>query len=76
MKNSLRLFAALLAAGITTIAHADIKARGSDSTLHVLKALAAGFEADTGKKITLEGGGSGAGGGAARRARAASTSRV
>ena len=61
MKNSLRIFAAMLAAAITTIAHADIKARGSDSTLHVLKALAAGFEADTGKKITLEGGGSGAG---------------
>ena len=61
MKTSLRLVAALVAALVTTVAHAEIKARGSDSTLHVLKALAAAFEADTGKKIALEGGGSGAG---------------
>jgi phosphate transport system substrate-binding protein len=61
MKTSLRLLAALVAAVAATAARAEIKARGSDSTLHVLKALAAGFEADTGKKIALEGGGSGAG---------------
>lgn len=42
-------------------ARAEITARGSDSTLHVVKALAAAFEAETGQKIALEGGGSGAG---------------
>lgn len=40
---------------------AQITARGSDSTLHVLKALAAAFEKDGGKAVKLEGGGSGAG---------------
>ena len=40
---------------------AEITACGSDSTLHVLKALAAAFERETGKAIHLEGGGSGAG---------------
>ena len=40
---------------------AQIKARGSDSTLHVVKALAAAYEAETGKKANLEGGGSAAG---------------
>jgi len=62
MKSSFRLLA-LLTAGtaLATSAHAEIKARGSDSTLHVLKALATAFEADSGKKIALEGGGSGAG---------------
>jgi phosphate transport system substrate-binding protein len=43
------------------LAQAAITARGSDSTLHVVKALAAAFETETGKQITLEGGGSGAG---------------
>jgi phosphate transport system substrate-binding protein len=42
-------------------ANAQLTARGSDSTLHVLKALAAGFEKETGKSLKLEGGGSGAG---------------
>ena len=42
-------------------ANAQIAARGSDSTLHVMKALAASFEKDTGKSLKLEGGGSGAG---------------
>ena len=60
MKNILRLLAAVVA--ITPyLARAEIQARGSDSTLHVVKALAAAFETETGKKISLEGGGSGAG---------------
>lgn len=60
--SAIRCFAAIAAlATFSTIARADIKARGSDSTLHVLKALAAAYEADTGKKVALEGGGSGAG---------------
>ena len=42
-------------------AHAQITARGSDSTLHVVKALAEGFEKETGKSMKIEGGGSGAG---------------
>jgi len=61
MNITLRLLTVLAACTATLTARADIKARGSDSTLHVLKALAAAFEADTGKKITFEGGGSGAG---------------
>lgn len=48
-------------ATLSTLARAELTARGSDSTLHVVKALAAAFEADTGKQVTLEGGGSGAG---------------
>jgi phosphate transport system substrate-binding protein len=62
MKTLVRAIALLGA--ITTfpaLAHADITARGSDSTIHVVKALAAAFEADSGKHIALEGGGSGAG---------------
>ncbi len=51
----------VLAIGTFQSARAEIKAQGSDSTLHVVKALAAGFEADTGKTIALAGGGSGAG---------------
>jgi len=42
-------------------AQAQLTARGSDSTLHVVKALAAAFEKETGKSVHLEGGGSGAG---------------
>jgi phosphate transport system substrate-binding protein len=42
-------------------AHAQITARGSDSTLHVMKALAEAFEKDSGKSVKLEGGGSGPG---------------
>jgi phosphate transport system substrate-binding protein len=61
MKHSLRLLAAVAALSATTFARADIKARGSDSTMHVVKALAAAFTADTGKPVGLEGGGSGAG---------------
>lgn len=57
--RSLLILAASLA--LAPFARADIKARGSDSTLHVLKALASAFEAETGKKVALEGGGSGAG---------------
>lgn len=53
------LSAVLIAA--TGTARAEIKARGSDSTLHVLKALATAYEAETGNKVALEGGGSGAG---------------
>ena len=56
-------FVALAVIGGTLIssARADINARGSDSTLHVLKALATAYEADAGTKINLQGGGSGAG---------------
>ena len=50
----------LLGCSLST-AHAQITACGSDSTLHVVKALAAAFEKETGKAIHLEGGGSGAG---------------
>jgi phosphate transport system substrate-binding protein len=42
-------------------ARSQILASGSDSTLHVVKALATAFEEETGKSIRLEGGGSGAG---------------
>ena len=51
--------AAVLLCGSTL--KADLNARGSDSTMHVLKALAAAYQADTGKTINLQGGGSGAG---------------
>jgi phosphate transport system substrate-binding protein len=61
MKTSLRLLAAIAALSAVTFARAEIKARGSDSTLHVVKALAAAFTADTGKSVAIEGGGSGAG---------------
>ena len=64
MKQHLARLLAVTLAGIftaSTSARAEIKARGSDSTLHVLKALAAAFEADSGKHVSLEGGGSGAG---------------
>ncbi|MEO7702701.1 MAG: substrate-binding domain-containing protein [Opitutus sp.] len=61
MKIIAQILAALLAASFTTLARADIKARGSDSTIHVVQALAAAFEASTGKKVAVEGGGSGAG---------------
>src|SRR5258708_3228063 len=61
MKNAFRLLAIIASVYGTNIARADIKARGSDSTLHVVKALVFAFENETGKKITLEGGGSGAG---------------
>jgi phosphate transport system substrate-binding protein len=50
-----------LVLGVAHTGRAEIKAQGSDSTLHVVKALVAGFEADSGKTITLAGGGSGAG---------------
>jgi len=40
---------------------AEITARGSDSTLHAVKALAAAFEKETGKGMHIEGGGSGPG---------------
>ena len=53
------VFAAGLLCGSTL--KAEVNARGSDSTLHVLKALAAAYEADSGKKVNLQGGGSGAG---------------
>jgi phosphate transport system substrate-binding protein len=60
-KLAIRSLAAIAAILSTSLARAEIKARGSDSTLHVVKALAAAFETDTGKTISLEGGGSGAG---------------
>jgi phosphate transport system substrate-binding protein len=59
--KSLLLRALIGALMFTTNARAETKARGSDSTLHVVKALAAAFAAETGKQIALEGGGSGAG---------------
>jgi len=61
MKYSHRILATVVAALVPAFLHADIKARGSDSTLHVVKALAAAFTAETGKPVALEGGGSGAG---------------
>lgn len=61
MKAFFVLLPLLVGISLAPRARAEIKARGSDSTLHVLKALAAGFASDSGKKITLEGGGSGAG---------------
>ena len=63
MNLKLRFVAISLLACLSTalVAHADIKARGTDSTLKVVKALAEAFAADTGKKIVVEGGGSGAG---------------
>ncbi|OAM90104.1 phosphate ABC transporter substrate-binding protein [Termitidicoccus mucosus] len=42
-------------------AQAAIRARGSDSTMHVIKSLAAAFEAETKIPVTVEGGGSSAG---------------
>ena len=45
---------------VLNTAQAQINARGSDSTMHVLKALAAAYETDSGKKVNLQGGGSGA----------------
>jgi len=61
MKPILRLlFTLALLAGMSSL-NAQVTARGSDSTIHVLKALAAGFEKETGKSVRLEGGGSGAG---------------
>jgi len=55
-------FAATLILGLClSTARAQITACGSDSTLHVVKALAAAFEKETGKRMHLEGGGSGAG---------------
>jgi phosphate transport system substrate-binding protein len=53
------LSAAILLCGFPL--KADVNACGSDSTMHVLKALAAAYEADSGKKVSLQGGGSGAG---------------
>ena len=64
-KTFTRLVALLCCGAVSwlaeTTAHAQITACGSDSTLHVVKALAAAFEKDTGKKVDLQGGGSGAG---------------
>jgi phosphate transport system substrate-binding protein len=61
MKNPLTVLAAVAALCAAPLTQADIKARGSDSTLRVVKALAAAFTTDTGKPVALEGGGSGAG---------------
>lgn len=60
MEKIALLLAALLPLSVVTT-HAQITARGSDSTLHVIKALAEAFEKDGGKSIKIEGGGSGAG---------------
>ncbi len=60
------LAAALASAVLTPIAHADdLVARGSDSTIHIVKDLAAAFAAETGHQIKVEGGGSGKGAAAA-----------
>jgi phosphate transport system substrate-binding protein len=61
MKSFLRLLTAITICLPAVSARADIKARGSDSTLHVIKALATAFEAESGRKVACEGGGSGAG---------------
>ena len=54
--------AGILISGLgLSVGQAQLTARGSDSTLHVVKALAAAFEKETGKSVKLEGGGSGAG---------------
>ncbi len=56
-----RLLTVALVTLLTSSGQAQIKARGSDSTLHVLKALATAYAADSGKNVIVEGGGSGAG---------------
>jgi len=55
------LWGGLLLGFSLSTARAQITASGSDSTLHVVKALAAAFEKETGKAIHLEGGGSSVG---------------
>lgn len=55
---ALSLFSIVL--GVSN-SQAAIHARGSDSTLHVIKSLAAAFETETGISVVLEGGGSSAG---------------
>lgn len=52
---------AILLGFCVSAAQAQITARGSDSTLHVIKALAEAFEKESGKGLKIEGGGSGAG---------------
>ena len=51
---------ALLAVGTSPVS-AQVNARGSDSTLHVVKALAEAFQKESGTTVKLEGGGSGPG---------------
>ena len=62
LTSTLNLFPvlALLALGATPVA-AQINARGSDSTLHVVKALAEAFQKEAGTTVKVEGGGSSAG---------------
>ncbi|MDQ5977730.1 MAG: phosphate transport system substrate-binding protein [Verrucomicrobiota bacterium] len=61
MKLPSTLLAVITALTASVLVHGEIKARGSDSTLHVLKALSAAYTKETGQVIVLEGGGSGAG---------------
>ncbi len=60
-RSCLALLVALALIALPPFARAEVRARGSDSTLHVLRALATAYEAGGGPKILLEGGGSGAG---------------
>jgi phosphate transport system substrate-binding protein len=62
MQASIRSLVLILAAIVLAIpSRAAFVARGSDSTINVVKALAAAFEQKTGTKIDIQGGGSGAG---------------
>jgi len=64
MKNlpSLRFLALFLGATLTAnLSLAAISARGSDSTIAVVKALAEGFQKKSGVAVQVDGGGSGAG---------------
>src|SRR5882724_4777296 len=64
MKNPLLFrFLALFTGAIISAApsQAAITARGSDSTITVVKALAAAFQQKTGTVVQVDGGGSGAG---------------
>jgi phosphate transport system substrate-binding protein len=61
MKSLRQLLLALLPLLAAGPSFAAIVARGSDSTINVIKALAAAFEQKTGTKVEIQGGGSGAG---------------
>jgi phosphate transport system substrate-binding protein len=61
MKTLRRLLLALLPLLAAGPSFATITARGSDSTINVIKALAAAFEQKSGTKMEIQGGGSGAG---------------
>lgn len=62
MKSTLTSLAlAVVVVTTPALVHGEIKARGSDSTIHVLKALAAAYQKEGGQPVAIEGGGSGAG---------------